>query len=70
MAATLELCKAEISEMNTPLLEENGFKPVIVKTEYKKNKFTFGVQFWSDFLINAGKSRNSDGTLAKLIELL
>ena len=70
MAATLELCKAEISDWNEKRFEENGFKAVIVKTEYKKNKFTFGVQFWSDFLINAGKSRNSDGTLAKLIEVL
>ena len=68
MAKTLAEAKNEVSEMRTKFTETNGFKPVFVKTEYKKNKFSFGVQFWSEFLINQGFSRNSDGTIAKFIE--
>ena len=70
MANTLEQIKKEILEMKNPLVELNGFKPVIVKTEYKKNKFNYGVQFWSDFLINKGRSQNSDFTWAYLVELV
>ena len=40
----------------------NGFNAVIVQTNG-----SYGLQYWSDFLINQGHSRNSDGTLAKFV---
>jgi hypothetical protein len=64
MYTTIEALKAEL----TPLHVEKCYTPVIVKTEYKKNKFTLGVQFWNEFLINQGFARNPDGTVAKFIE--
>ena len=65
---TLAELKQEI--LQRPLKMVNGFKPVIVSTEYAKNKFSFGVQFWSDFLINAKRSTNSDKSIATLVEVL
>ena len=70
MAKSLEDVKKEVSEMKTKLSAHDGFKPVYVKTQYKKGKYSYGVQFWSDFLINKGESRNSDGTLALLVEMV
>lgn len=70
MSNTLEQLKKEILEMKKPLVEINGFKPVIVKTEYAKNKFNYGVQFWSNFSINKGRSQNTDFTYAYLVEII
>lgn len=42
--------------------------PVIVKTEYDKNKFTHGVQFWSKKNIEKGSVKNDDGTKSKFVE--
>lgn len=70
MAKTLEAARKEISEMKVRPTEANGFKPVIVKTEYAPKKYTFGVQFWSEFLINQKWSTNSDSTRARLVEMV
>ena len=70
MANTLEKAKKEVSEMKALPVEHNGFKPVYVKTEYKKGKFSYGVQFWSEFLIRQGWSTNSDNTTAYFVELV
>ena len=71
MAKTLEAAKIEVKNAKEgTFVEQNGFKPVYVKTKYKRNKFTFGVQFWSEFLIRQGWSDNSDGTKARLVEVV
>ena len=70
MADTIEKAKKEVLEMKTKPQEINGFKPVYVKTEYKKGKFNYGVQFWSEFLIRQGWSTNSDNTKAFFVELV
>lgn len=64
MATTIEQAREEAINVTAV----NGFNPVIVKTEYKKNRFSFGVQFWSQFLITQGWSRNSDNTVAQFVE--
>lgn len=64
MAATIEQAREEASTLTMV----NGFTPVIVKTEYRGNHFSYGVQFWSAFLITQGRSRNSDNTVARFVE--
>lgn len=65
MASTIEQAREEA----LGLKPVNGLSPVIVKTAYRKGHFTYGVQFWSQFLITQGYSRNSDNTVARLVEV-
>ena len=67
---TLEQVKKEVSEMKTKPKEINGFKPVYVKTEHKKGKISYGVQFWSNFLLRQGYSGNTDRSVSYFVELL
>jgi hypothetical protein len=53
-------------ELLNKLLPINGCFPVIVKTEYAKNKFHLGIQFWNDQLIARGKNQNPDKTWSYL----
>jgi hypothetical protein len=69
MKTLIEL-ESSIAENPAGYVVTNGFRPVIVVTEYCKNNTHYGVQFWSDFLITKGQSRNSDGTLAKFVKLI
>lgn len=43
---------------------------VIVCTEYEKDKFFYGVQYWTQESIDKGTSTNTDGTESKFIEQL
>lgn len=69
MADTLEEARHEVADAKAgPFGTVNGVRPVIVKTEYSKGKFCFGVQFWGEYSIQVKRSRNSDGTVSVLVE--
>ena len=70
MCKTIQEVYEQIAESRGKIVETNGFKPVIVKTKYDKKNYSYGIQFWSDFLINQKWSKNSDGTVAEFVELV
>ena len=51
-------------------VEINGFRPVYVRTEYQENKVSYGVQFWSEFLLRQGYSGNTDRSVSYFIEMV
>lgn len=50
--------------------ESNNRFAVIVLNTYSVNKAYYGIQFWSNEMIEIGTSNNSDNTLSKFIEKL
>jgi hypothetical protein len=61
----------EVRESGKKLFKNgNNRIPVIVLTEYSKNKGTYGIQFWTNNMINIGTSVNTDKTISSFIEIL
>lgn len=48
----------------------NGRIPIICLTPYEKNKAYYGIQFWTDEMIQIGTSRCTDNTISTFIEKL
>ena len=48
----------------------NGRIPVITMVEYEKDKFDYGIQFWTRKMIDTGVVKNNDNTVSKFIEIL
>lgn len=48
----------------------NGRIAVICLTPYEKNKATYGIQFWTDEMIEIGTSKNTDNSISTFIEKL
>jgi hypothetical protein len=51
-------------------LPVNGRIPIICLTPYEKNKAYYGIQFWTDEMIQIGTSRCTDNTISTFIEKL
>ena len=57
-------------DIKAKALNGNGRTAVIVETEFTPGGSNYGTQFWTDEMIKAGVSENTDKTISKLVEKL
>ena len=57
-------------DIKAKALNGNGRTAVIVETEFSAGMSNYGTQFWTEEMIKAGASENTDRTKSKFVEKL
>lgn len=57
-------------DIKAKALNGNGRTAVIVETEFSPGVSNYGTQFWTDEMIKAGISKNTDKTISTFVEKL
>jgi hypothetical protein len=69
MTDNINTIKAELAE-GKKLIPINSRVPVIVKTIYGHSGVLFGVQYWSEEMVNNGCATNTDGSISHFMEMI